>query len=43
MPDEIMRELSKTRVAGRMLLISTVSHVPPKELRKPPKRRRPST
>ena len=43
MPDEIMRELSKTRVAGRMLQISTVSHVPPKELRKPPKRRRPST
>jgi ATP-dependent RNA helicase DeaD len=42
MPDAIMRELSKTRVAGRMLQISTVSHVPPKELRKPPKRRRPS-
>jgi ATP-dependent RNA helicase DeaD len=43
MPDAIMRELSKTRVAGRMLQISTVSHVPPKALRKPPKRRRPST
>jgi len=38
MPDEIMRELAKTRVAGRMLQISTVSHVPPKPLRKPPKR-----
>jgi ATP-dependent RNA helicase DeaD len=42
MPDEVMRELAKTRVAGRMLQISTVSHVPPKALRKPPKRRRPS-
>jgi hypothetical protein len=33
-----MRELAKTRVAGQMLRISTVSHVPPKPLRKPAKR-----
>jgi ATP-dependent RNA helicase DeaD len=38
MPDAVMTELAKTRVAGQMLRISTVSHVPPKPLRKPPKR-----
>jgi ATP-dependent RNA helicase DeaD len=38
MPDAVMRELAKTRVAGQMLRISTVSHVPPKPLRKPAKR-----
>jgi len=39
MPAEIMVELAKTRVAGRMLQISQASHVPPKPLRKPPKHR----
>jgi ATP-dependent RNA helicase DeaD len=38
MPDAVMKELAKTRVAGQMLRISTVSHVPPKPLRKPTKR-----
>jgi ATP-dependent RNA helicase DeaD len=38
MPSAIMQELKKTRVAGQMLRISPVSHVPPKPLRKPPKR-----
>jgi ATP-dependent RNA helicase DeaD len=38
MPDAVMTELAKTRVAGQMLRISTVSHVPPKPLRKPTKR-----
>ncbi len=38
MPDATMVELAKTRVAGRMLLIAQVDHVPPKPLRKPPKR-----
>jgi ATP-dependent RNA helicase DeaD len=38
MPSPIMLELKKTRVAGQMLRISPVSHVPPKPLRKPPKR-----
>jgi ATP-dependent RNA helicase DeaD len=38
MPDAVMTELAKTRVAGQMLRISTVSHVPPKPLRKPSKR-----
>ena len=44
MPDAVMTELAKTRVAGQMLRISTVSHVPPKPLRKPAKRppRRPT-
>jgi ATP-dependent RNA helicase DeaD len=37
MPDAVMTELAKTRVAGQMLRISTVSHVPPKPLRKPSK------
>jgi ATP-dependent RNA helicase DeaD len=37
MPDAVMTELAKTRVAGQMLRISTVSHVPPKPLRKPAK------
>jgi ATP-dependent RNA helicase DeaD len=41
MPARIMAELAKTRVAGRMLQISQASHVPPKPLRKPPKRARP--
>ena len=46
MPDAVMTELAKTRVAGQMLRISTVSHVPPKPLRKPGKRpppKRPAT
>jgi ATP-dependent RNA helicase DeaD len=38
MPSPIMLELKKTRVAGQMLCISPVNHVPPKPLRKPPKR-----
>ena len=38
MPKEIMRELQKTRVAGRMLQLSLATHVPPKPLHKPPKR-----
>jgi ATP-dependent RNA helicase DeaD len=38
MPDAVMTELAKTRVAGQMLRISTVSHVPPKPLRKAPRR-----
>lgn len=38
MPDAVMVELAKTRVAGRMLLIAQVDHVPPKPLRKPAKR-----
>jgi ATP-dependent RNA helicase DeaD len=38
MPKEIMRELQKTRVAGRMLQLSVATHVPPKPLHKPPKR-----
>jgi len=41
MPARIMAELAKTRVAGRMLQISQAPHVPPKPLRKPPKRARP--
>ena len=41
MPARIMAELAKTRVAGRMLQISQARHVPPKPLRKPPKRARP--
>jgi len=38
MPDAVMTELAKTRVAGQMLRIGAVSHVPPKPLRKPPRR-----
>jgi ATP-dependent RNA helicase DeaD len=38
MPKEIMRELHKTRVAGRMLQLSLATHVPPKPLHKPPRR-----
>jgi ATP-dependent RNA helicase DeaD len=38
MPGPIMAELAKTRVAGQILRISPASHVPPKPLRKPPKR-----
>ncbi len=38
MPLEILRELQKTRVAGRMLNLNIAQHVPPKPLRKPPKR-----
>jgi len=41
MPARIMAELAKTRVAGRMLQITQARHVPPKPLRKPPKRARP--
>jgi ATP-dependent RNA helicase DeaD len=40
MPALVMVELAKTRVAGQMLRISPASHVPPKPLRKPPKRPR---
>ena len=38
LPGRALAELEKTRVAGQMLRISAVSHVPPKPLRKPPKR-----
>ncbi len=38
LPDAVLKELAKTRVAGQMLRISPASHVPPKPLRKPPKR-----
>ena len=38
MPRNIMQELAKTRVAGRMLQLSVASNVPPKPLHKPPKR-----
>jgi ATP-dependent RNA helicase DeaD len=38
MPEAVLRELSKTRVAGQMLRMSMAASVPPKELRKPPKR-----
>jgi ATP-dependent RNA helicase DeaD len=38
MPDEIARELAKTRVAGQLLQPVVVTDVPPKSLHKPPKR-----
>jgi len=38
MPEQILAELRKTRVAGQMLRMSLATHVPPKPLRKPPKR-----
>jgi len=38
LPVKILAELAKTKVAGRLLNISPASHVPPKPLRKPPKR-----
>ena len=38
MPEAVLRELQKTRVAGQLLRMATVSDVPPKPLRKPPKR-----
>jgi ATP-dependent RNA helicase DeaD len=38
LPEELRVELAKTRVAGQMLRIQLASHVPPKPLRKPPKR-----
>jgi ATP-dependent RNA helicase DeaD len=38
LPQELRAELAKTRVAGQMLRIQLASHVPPKPLRKPPKR-----
>jgi ATP-dependent RNA helicase DeaD len=38
MPAEVVRELGKTRVAGQMLKLASVTEVPPKPLRKPPKR-----
>jgi len=38
LPVKIRAELAKTKVAGRLLNISPTSHVPPKPLRKPPKR-----
>jgi ATP-dependent RNA helicase DeaD len=38
MPEQVLAELRKTRVAGQMLRMSLAAHVPPKPLRKPPKR-----
>ena len=38
MPAPVLAELGKTRVAGQMLRMSLASNVPPKPLRKPPKR-----
>jgi ATP-dependent RNA helicase DeaD len=38
MPEEVFRELSKTRVAGQSLRLTVVTEVPPKPFRKPPKR-----
>ena len=38
LPSKILAELAKTRVAGQMLRISPVAQVPPKPLRKPPRR-----
>jgi len=38
LPEPVLAELRKTRVAGQMLRMSVASHVPPKPLRKPPKR-----
>ena len=38
MPDDVLSELGKTRVAGQFLRISQASEVPPKPLRKPAKR-----
>ena len=38
MPEAVLRELQKTRVAGQLLRMATVTEVPPKPLRKPPKR-----
>ena len=38
MPDEVLVELQKTRVAGQLLRMARAGEVPPKPLRKPPKR-----
>jgi len=38
MPEAVVRELAKTRIAGQMLRISQAAHVPPKPLHKPAKR-----
>ena len=38
MPEAVLRELQKTRVAGQLLGMATVTEVPLKPLRKPPKR-----
>ena len=38
MPAEVLRELQKTRVAGQLLRMEVVGEVPPKPLRKPPRR-----
>jgi ATP-dependent RNA helicase DeaD len=38
LPEKVLSELGKTRVAGQFLRISPASHVPPKPLRKPAKR-----
>jgi ATP-dependent RNA helicase DeaD len=38
MPAEVARELGKTRVAGQILKLTSVTDIPPKPLRKPPKR-----
>ena len=38
MPAEVLSELQKTRVAGQLLRMEVVGEVPPKPLRKPPRR-----
>jgi ATP-dependent RNA helicase DeaD len=38
LPEPVLAELRKTRVAGQMLRMNLATHVPPKPLRKPPKR-----
>jgi ATP-dependent RNA helicase DeaD len=38
MPPEVLRELQKTRVAGQLLRLAPAGHVPPKPLRKPPRK-----
>ena len=38
LPDLVMRQLKKTRVAGQPLRIAPAGEVPPKSLRKPPRR-----
>ncbi|MFO1408119.1 MAG: DEAD/DEAH box helicase [Steroidobacteraceae bacterium] len=38
MPEAVLRELQKTRVAGQLLRMAVAGEVPPKPLRKPPKR-----
>ena len=43
LPKAILGELKKTRVAGQLLRLSEVSEVPPKPLRKPPRRAGPKS